>query len=226
MPALRAAVFDLDGTLVDTLPDLHQALAALLREEGLVPPGREEVRRMIGDGARLLVLRALARTGRTPGERELQHWVDRYLALYEARGHVDSRPLPGARATLEILKARGIKLGVCTNKPQAPSEALLEAVDLRCLFDAVLGGDRVARRKPDPAHLQALLTQIGVAPGEAVMIGDSRNDLEAARGLGMPVVLLREGYGPDPRWALRPDHWIARLDELPALLARLSDPPL
>ncbi len=181
---------------------------------------------MIGDGARLLVLRALARTGRTPGERELQHWVDRYLALYEARGHVDSRPLPGARATLEILKARGIKLGVCTNKPQAPSEALLEAVDLRCLFDAVLGGDRVARRKPDPAHLQALLTQIGVAPREAVMIGDSRNDLEAARGLGMPVVLLREGYGPDPRWALRPDHWIARLDELPALLARLSDPPL
>ncbi len=226
MPGLRAAVFDLDGTLVDTLPDLHQALAALLREEGLIPPGREEVRRMIGDGARLLVLRALQRAGRNPGECELARWVERYLALYEARGHVDSRPLPGARSTLEILKARGIKLGVCTNKPQKPSEALLEALDLRCLFDAVLGGDRVARRKPDPAHLRELLARLAVSPADAVMIGDSRNDLEAARALGMPVVLLREGYGPDPRCALRPDHWIARLDELPSLLARLGGRPL
>ncbi len=217
-----AAVFDLDGTLVETLPDLHGALVTLCREEALEPPRPDQVRRMIGDGVRMLVARALMAAGRSLADGELDRLHRRFLEIYEARPYAESYPLPGAREVLEALRERGMRLAVCTNKPQQASEAILEAFGLLPLLDLVVGGDVLPVRKPDPGHLGAVLRGLGASPEASVMVGDSRNDLAAARGLGVPVVLLREGYGADARDALDPDRWITDLRELPKALAALG----
>ena len=217
---LHAAIFDLDGTLVETLPDIHAVLAELLAEEGIAVPDRERVRRMIGDGARMLVVRALQAAGRASGEEEeIDRLHRRFVELYERHPCRYSEPFPGAVACLDRLRARGVKLGICTNKPQRASEQLLEALGLAPYFSSVVGGDRAVRRKPDPEHPRAVLAALGEDARHGLMVGDSRNDLLAARGAGLACVLVRHGYGPDPADALGADRVIDDLSLLPSLLA-------
>ncbi len=216
----RAALFDLDGTLVETLPDIHAVLAELLTEIGVPVPARERVRRMIGDGARMLLVRALADAGRpTAEDAEIEALYRRFLALYERHPCRYSTVFPGVFDCLEWLRGEGVKLGVCTNKPQTASEQLLEALGLAPYFASVVGGDRAIRRKPDPAHPAAVLAELDAAPDRAIMVGDSRNDLLAARALGLPCILVRHGYGPDPADRLGADRVIDDLAALPSLLA-------
>ncbi len=216
-----AVVFDLDGTLVDTLPDLHAAVRALLGESGLDTPSAAEVRTMIGDGARSLVERSLAWADAPVDAAGLDAAFQRFLEIYGTAPCEASRLYANVEATLTALGAAGVRLGVCTNKPQAPSEAILEGLGIDRFFAAVVGGDAVPRRKPDPAHILDVLGRLGATPEASVMVGDSHNDLAAARAAGVRCVLVDYGYTVVPAMELGADRVIADFAELEAALAGL-----
>jgi phosphoglycolate phosphatase len=213
-----ALLFDLDGTLVDSLLDLRAGLNQVLREIGRRELSPEEVRGMIGDGSRALVGRALAATGAVTDAEEVYH---RFMEIYVAGLAHLSRLYPGVEETLPRLRA-GARLGVCTNKPQSATVALLKHFEIAGCFDVVLCGDIVPFRKPDPRHLLAALEQLGARPDESAMIGDNENDYAAARGAGMPVILMRYGYLRVPPESIAPDAWLDNFCDLPQALARLG----
>jgi phosphoglycolate phosphatase len=224
MPALRrtAIVFDLDGTLVDSAPDLCDALNRMLARRGRPPVEPAAIRAMIGDGARALVRRGLEGGGGVGDEAAFEAAVAEFLAHYDAHLADRSRPFPGVIEALTQLSAAGCRLGVCTNKAERFSRKLLDALGLGQFFAAVVGGDSLPARKPDPAHLVGALAQMGARPAEAVMVGDSANDVAAARGAGVPVVVVSFGYTRTPAAALGGDRLIDHFDELAAALAALA----
>src|SRR5947208_6123784 len=162
-------VFDLDGTLVDSVPDLTNTLNKVLRERGYAPLTRAEVAPMVGDGVPALITRGFAARG--GGDAEAAEALPRYIALYEANATALTRPYPGVRETLQELRRRGYRSAVCTNKLQQATLAVLGGLDLAALFDGVAGGDRYPVRKPDPGHLLGLIDELGGSPAHAVMIG-------------------------------------------------------
>ena len=212
----RTAVFDLDGTLVDSAPDLHAALDRLMTHLGLPGFSRPEVTAMIGDGVKVLVERALAARGR-PFDVDA---LARFAADYEAHAAVETRPFHGMVDALLALRAAGWRLAICTNKPSAATRALLDAIDLAVPFDAVLGGDAVPAKKPDPGHVLATVAAAGGTPARSIMIGDHRNDVAAARGAGLPCIFVRWGYG-SPAMAEGAAALAGTPGALPALLGEL-----
>lgn len=184
-------VLDLDGTLVDTLDDLAAALAPSLVARGAAPLAPADIRPMVGDGLEALVARAFASRG-LPLDAAASAEVG---TRYEADAAVRSRLFPGARAALDAAAAEGFRLAVCTNKPEAATRRLLASLHLDARFTAVGAGDTFAVRKPDPAHLLGTLAAAGGVPGRAVMLGDHRNDVAAARGAGVASVFALWGYG-------------------------------
>jgi phosphoglycolate phosphatase len=189
---LRCAVFDLDGTLVDSAPDLHAALDRLMAVKRLPGFARAEVVAMIGDGVRVLLERAYATRGIALDEADLQH----FMTDYEANAAVLTRAFDGIPELLGGLRDAGWRLAVCTNKPEGAARVLLSGLGLDGHFSALGGGDSFPMRKPDPGHLRATLAAAGAAPEDAVMIGDHRNDIEAARGAGVRAIFAGWGYGP------------------------------
>lgn len=185
------AIFDLDGTLVDSAPDLHASLNRLLAGYGLAPFALPEVTKMIGDGARALVEKAFSARGAAFEEEA----VRRFLEDYEPNSAVLTRPYPGMVATLEAFRQAGWQRAICTNKPLAATWVMLDALDLRGHFELVLGGDSLPVKKPDPGHVRGVLEGLGVAPGDATMIGDHQNDIRAAAGAGVRSVFAAWGYG-------------------------------
>ncbi len=189
-------LLDLDGTLVDSAPDLHGALLATFTRYGHGDVDEGLVRRFVGGGARLLIERALAE--RYPDAAAAEHDVDtmhaHFLDHYAAHIADRSRPYPGVRETLETLRGRGIALACVTNKYEGLSRQLLRALDLEAFFGAVIGGDTLAERKPDPAPLFEACRQLAADPQRALMVGDSITDIRAARNAGMPVVCVSYGY--------------------------------
>lgn len=226
MRALRkhfdGVVFDLDGTLIETAPDLAAALNHTLAWAGYPTLATDEVRPMIGDGAAAMLRRGLAVQGIDLDEAAMRPLLDTYLAYYIDHLADSSLPFPGLIDQLDALKEAGFHLGVCTNKAMRFTEKLLAALDLVKYFDAVLGGDSLAVRKPQPEHLLATLRQMGCAPGRAVMLGDSNNDVQAARNAGVKVVLVSFGYTAIPVAELDRDALIDDFAELPAALAALA----
>ncbi len=223
MPApFAAVVFDLDGTLVDTAPDLHAHLNEVLAEQGR--PGLElaEIRPMIGDGARALLERSLRASGGLPPGLDLERLFAEFLRRYTAAPARFGGAFPGVVAVLEELTAAGVRLGVCTNKPQAPTDRLLAALELDRFFAAVIGGDALAVRKPDAGHLRTVLARLGVEAPRAVLVGDSQTDLLTARAAGVPCVLVSFGYTPVPAQDLGADRVIDDMAELGAALAALG----
>lgn len=219
----RTLICDLDGTLVDSAPDMAAALGDLLADLGRPPPSVAAVHNMIGDGVAILVERALAAGGETPAKADLPAYVANYQAYYERRLNDLTQPYPGAVATLTTLKSAGWRLAVCTNKPEGHSRRILAAQGFDGLFDAVAGGDTFAMKKPDPGHLHGVLGAMDAEATGAIMLGDSRNDVLAARGAGVPVVLLAHGYAREPLRTLAADAVIAGFAELPGALAALGD---
>ena len=188
----RTLILDLDGTLVDSVPDLAAALNRLMAARGLPAFSRADVTSMVGDGAAVLLDRAFAARGRAPDGAAL----DAFLVDYTANTAVETRPFPGVVAGLDALVADGWRLAVCTNKPEAAARALLAALGLDRYFAAIGGGDSYPVRKPDPAHLLATLAAAGGTVAGAVMAGDHRNDVAAAHGAGVPCIFAAWGYGP------------------------------
>lgn len=215
----RTALLDLDGTLVDSAPDLHAALDRLMAARGFPGFARAEITPMIGDGAAVLVQRAFAARGGTPDATAIAE----FLHDYEANAAVETRPFPGIIEALDALTAAGWRLAVCTNKPGAATVALLDALGLTARFAAIGAGDSFPVKKPEPAHVLGTLAAAGGTVGAAVMIGDHRNDVAAATGAGIPCVFAAWGYGA-PEMAAGAAATAASPAELPALLARLLTP--
>lgn len=221
--SLKAVVFDLDGTLIDSAPDLHTALNRLLAGQRRPALTIEQVKMMIGDGVAKLIERAFAATGEAIAALELAAMAAAFLADYEMNSAVLTRPFPAVAETLARIKGAGYELGLCTNKPQAATLQILASLKLAEHFQAVIGGDLLAGvRKPDPRHLLAVLERLGVAASRAVMVGDNANDVAAAEGAGMPVILVTFGYSRIPAAELGADAVIGCFDELPAALLALS----
>jgi phosphoglycolate phosphatase len=217
-PSYRTAVFDLDGTLVDSAPDLAAPLNRLLAGHGLAPHTLPRVVGMIGDGARVLVARGFAAHGITLEGEALAAATRDFLADYESALIVETRLYPGVAATLAALRDAGWRLAVCTNKPVQAASAMLQALGIAELFATVAGGDSFPARKPDPAHLAATLAAMQASPARAAMVGDHHNDIAAARGCGVPAIWASWGYGPaDPGGDAVAQDFAA----LPALLERL-----
>jgi len=219
----RAILLDLDGTLVDTAPDLARCVNEMLAELGSPPCDTARVREWVGDGARRLIARAL--TGRMDGAPEsarLDAALERFLALYERHTCEHSRVYPGVPETLRALREDGARLACVTNKPIVHSERLLGALNLLATFDRLVGGDSVARIKPDPMPLNHALAQLETSRDDAVMVGDSLNDVRAARAARLPVVCVTYGYNHgDDIGASAPDALIDAFTQLPAALRRL-----
>ncbi|MDZ4689867.1 phosphoglycolate phosphatase [Terricaulis sp.] len=187
-------VFDLDGTLVDTAPDLVRALNETMAIEGLPRVKLDAVRSMVGQGARVLIERAAARAGVNFRDEKLDQLTEAFVEFYRADIARESRPFPGVEDTLAGLAAMGAKLAVCTNKRTELSLQLLTALNLTDWFAAIVGADAVTQRKPHADHYRAAVARAGGTIRRSVMIGDTVADVATARGAGAPVAVVAFGY--------------------------------
>jgi phosphoglycolate phosphatase len=208
-------VFDLDGTLVDTAPDLVDTLNIVLSREGLPPVPFAVAREMIGGGARLLIERGLKAEGRAGSPREVDRLYDDFVAYYGDHLADRSLPFPGAVAAIEQLAARGCRFAVCTNKLERLSVSLLNALGLSPHFAAICGQDTFGVQKPAPEILLRTIKQAGGNPARSVMVGDSANDIDVARAAKVPIVAVDFGYTATPVSLLGPDRIIDHFDKLP-----------
>jgi len=213
LSGIAAAIVDLDGTMVDTVGDFEQALGRTLADLALPPVDRAFIARTVGRGSMHLLTQTLAQVGGAP--ELLQAAWTLYQRHYAEVNGQHAQVYPGVREGLAALRARGWRLACVTNKPRAFALALLEAKGLLPWFDHAFGGDSFERQKPDPLPLVKTCEVLGTRPSQTLMVGDSRNDCEAARAAGCPVVLVGYGYNHgEPVADARPDRVIARLDEL------------
>lgn len=187
-------IFDLDGTLVDTAPDLLAALNHVLVEDGLPPVALDEVRHMMGHGAAALLAHGHLAAGRKWQAQDNSHCVERLIGHYRQNIAVESRLFPGAVEVLDNLERRGARCAICTNKPTHLARLLLTELGIAARFAAIVGSDLGQPRKPDPRHLLHTIESVAHHAGPTVMIGDSLNDVEAARGCGIPCIAMRFGY--------------------------------
>jgi phosphoglycolate phosphatase len=189
-------IFDLDGTLIDSAADLHCAVNRMLSDFGCDPLPLGKVRSMVGDGAAMLISRALAaRQCAAPDPAEA---LQRFLNHYEAEPTTFTQLYPGVHATLESLRARGVPLAICTNKPAHLTNRILKKLGIEAHFGRVIGGDTLPFRKPDPRTLLELLNGLGAAAAASLMVGDSEVDAETAHAAGVPFALMTYGYHRGP----------------------------
>jgi phosphoglycolate phosphatase len=214
-------VFDLDGTLVDTAPDLVRALNETMDLEGFPRVKLETVRQFVGQGARVLIERASALHGVTFSGPRLDQLTNEFIRFYSADIARDSRPFPGVVEALDALAELGAKFAVCTNKRTALSVQLLDALNLSQRFSAIVGADAVTERKPHPEHYRAAVTRAGGVLRRSVMVGDSAADVGAARGAGAPVCVVSFGNSDAGAEKLGADVLLHRFSELTPACRRL-----
>ncbi|MGE0045159.1 MAG: phosphoglycolate phosphatase [Hyphomonadaceae bacterium] len=214
-------VFDLDGTLVDTAPDLVRALNQTLDLEGLAHVSLPAVRRLIGQGARVMIERGAELAGARFSEERLDQLTNAFVAFYAADIAAESAPFPGAEAALDDLARAGATLAVCTNKRTALSRQLLDALNLTRRFAAIVGADSVANRKPHGDHYRESVGRAGGALARSVMIGDTTIDVAAARAAGAPSIVVSFGYCDVAPEDMGAEAVIARFAEAGAAARRL-----
>lgn len=217
----RTVVFDLDGTLVDTGPDLTAALNHALGVLGRRDVDEESVKEMVGLGARKLLERGLEATGVMTDEL-IEAGVQPFLDFYAANICVRSKPYPAIEAAMDELAGAGVTLSVCTNKPQRLSELLIDALGWSGRFAAVLGADRVPQRKPHPSHVLSTIEAAGGDPRSAAFVGDSIVDVTAAKAAAIPVIAVSFGFPDRPAGTLGADAVIDSYAELIPALRRLG----
>jgi phosphoglycolate phosphatase len=216
---MTALIFDLDGTLVDTAPDLLGALNAVLEAEGRRDLDTATLRHMVGFGARALIEQAMAATGAPADPTRMPELLDIFMQRYRAHIADESRPFSGVAETLATLARDGYRLGVLTNKPQELAGPLLEKLDLARFFGAVHGAGRYTYVKPDARVFHHVVDELGGGP--ALMIGDSQTDLLTGRAAGVKVILLSYGYTPEPAETLGADAVTGEFGDIPVLAAKL-----
>ncbi len=214
-------VFDLDGTLVDTAPDLVRALNETMDLEGLPRVKLETVRQLVGQGARALIERASALQGVTFSATRLDQLTSEFITFYAADIARESKPFDGVLDALDALSELGAKLAVCTNKRTALSVQLLDALNMSERFSAIVGADAVTDRKPHPDHYRAAVTRAGGVVRRSVMVGDTAADVASARGAGAPVCVVSFGYSYGGAERLGADVLLHRFSELAPACRRL-----
>jgi phosphoglycolate phosphatase len=224
MTSNRTVVFDLDGTLVDTAPDLIGALNFILAREGLPPVPLESARKMIGAGARRLLERGLEADGRTVDAEDIARLTSDFIDYYADHIADESRPFEGLESALDDLSARGYRLAVCTNKLEWLSKRLLDRLGLSGRFAAICGADTFGVAKPDPAILQQTVARAGGQMSSSIMVGDAGPDVGVARRAGIPVIGVGFGYTEVPIADLKPDRLIQHMRELAEAVESLAAP--
>jgi phosphoglycolate phosphatase len=219
----HAVVFDLDGTLVDTAPDLWRATNHILASLGRRPISIEDVRAFVGHGARALIARGLDATGDGADRDTIEKLFAQFVRYYGEHVAEDSEPFPGVINLLDRLAEAGLRLGVCTNKLEGLSVRLLEALGLRRYFDVVIGPDTIGLAKPDPAAYRETLKRMKHTIARSVMVGDSETDVLTARAAGVPVIGVTFGYTPRPVGDFGPDFLISHFDEAWAAIGKALD---
>jgi len=225
MTSPRIVVFDLDGTLVDTAPDLINALNFVLAREGLAPVPLAAARNMIGAGVRKLVERGLEAEGVEASPADMTRMMDDFIAYYAEHIADDSRPFDGLEAALDDLAGHGYRFAVCTNKLEWLSKRLLERLNLSGRFAAICGADTFGITKPDPAIFRQTVARAGGEVSQAIMVGDAGPDVGVARRAGVPVIGVSFGYTEVPIADLKPDRVIDHMSELKAARAESRDMP-
>ena len=221
MSSVRTVVFDLDGTLVDTAPDLISALNFILEREGMPPVPLHAARNMIGQGARRLLERGLEVDGRSTSVQDINRLTGDFIDYYADHIAVASRPFEGLESALDDLQAQGYRFAVCTNKLEWLSKRLLDALGLSARFAAICGADTFGVSKPDPAILQQTIARAGGKVSHSVMVGDAGPDIGVARRAGVPVIGVEFGYTEVPIAELKPDRLIGHFRDLPEAVETL-----
>jgi phosphoglycolate phosphatase len=217
-------IFDLDGTLVDTAPDLVETLNVVLAREGLLPIPYEDGRMLVGGGARYMIERGLASQGKSRTKADLDRLFGDFIAHYSLHVADRSRAFPGVEEALDVLAADGYRLAVCTNKLERLSMRVLDALGLSRRFAAICGQDTFGVQKPDPDFLRRTLERAGGVLDRAIMVGDSPTDIATAQAAGIPVIAVDFGYTNIPIAQLAPDRIISHFNSLPDFVTELLAP--
>ena len=217
---MASVIFDLDGTLVDSAPDIHACVNAMLAAMGEPPLTLAVVTGFIGGGVPTLIDRVLRASGHDADPARKSRWQAAFMRLYDRNDSGLSRLYPGVAAALRDLAAQGHALGLCTNKPERPARKVLQAFGLTALFPVVIGGDSLARRKPDPAPLRAVAAAL--PPGPVVYVGDSEVDAATAAAAAVPFLLFTEGYRKSPAADIAATARFARFADLPGLVGDIA----
>lgn len=215
----EAVVWDLDGTLIDSAPDLCRALNAVLVESNCEALEVGRVRTMIGNGVPKLVERGFSAVGQTLSDEELDARVRKFMVNYSANPTAHTRLYPGVTEALETLAAAGVKQGLCTNKPEAVTRSILRQLNIDQYFSAVVGGDTTDARKPDPRPLQFCIDAMGTTGDRTIMIGDSAVDAGSARAVGIPIGLVAHGYRHTDLADIDADFMVEDIASVPDILA-------
>jgi phosphoglycolate phosphatase len=214
-------VFDLDGTLIDTAPDLIDTLNVIFAREGLPPVPYEAARNAIGGGAKAMIARGLEAEGRAPSAQKLEQMFADFIAYYSDHVADRSKPFPGLIDALDMLSARGCRFAVCTNKLERLSVLLLDKLGLMDRFVTICGQDTYGIQKPNPEILRRTITAAGGTLQHAIMIGDSNTDIRTARAAGVPVIAVDFGYSERPIAEFGPDRIINHFSQLPGSIAAI-----
>jgi phosphoglycolate phosphatase len=214
-------VFDLDGTLVDSAPDLADALDTLLVEKGAPPLGLDIARSLIGHGISNLVTKGLNRSGVSLEPQDLERQIKRFHEIYAGNLSQKTRPYPGVKESLSLFNNEGWRLAVCTNKLEKYSRQILADLELADYFHKVSGPDTFGIAKPDPRHLLLTIEALDGTGKPALMIGDSEVDIAVAKAAVVPVIAVTYGYAKEPLAALKPDAVINSFDQLPSQVNRI-----
>lgn len=218
-PTPGTVVFDLDGTLIDTAPDLTATLNYVLVKHNVAPIPLERVRQLVGTGAAALIKKGISEDLPDFDEESLGALLEEFLTYYAENIAVHSRPFPNAINVVHRFRDQGFRLAVCTNKKEALSQRLLDELDLSKLFEVIAGPDTYGHQKPDPLHLIKTIEAAGGTKERAIMVGDSKTDIHAAQAAGVPVIAVDFGYTPAHVSTFDPDHVVSDFAEIPAIVS-------
>lgn len=215
-----AIIFDLDGTLVDTAPDLINTLNHLLAEEDCPSAPDAFIRTIISQGAKAMLKKGFELAGKTRSDEQFTQLTERFVAHYSDHIAVSSRPYPGVIKALDALQISGHPIGICTNKRENLSRKLIKSLAMENYFGAIIGVDTLDVKKPHPGHILGTLDALGASPQRAIMIGDSEADIKAAQAANIPVIALDFGYSIEPVANFNPDAILSSYDDfLPTLMS-------